>query len=247
MYKSLYDSFRHWYRTDGVHENSIWIFSDPHFGDPDMKKLRPNNIEDDELVKMINSVVGKHDTLICLGDVGDINYVKKLRGYKVLVTGNHDRGASYYKREKTRVKKLFAIPNSKELPYTAEEYMNSAKIRSQVLSEYPDTEYVVSRVVHVDNHLFDEVYEGPVMIGPKIVLSHEPLGWRYVLNLHGHDHWKIFETENPHINLCVEHNGYMPVLLKDIIESGILSTFDDIHRVTIDEATERSKNPQSNV
>ena len=105
----------------------------------------------------------------------------------------------------------------------------------------------ISRPQFEDNHLFDEVYEGPVMISPKIVLSHEPLGWRYVLNLHGHDHWKIFETENPHINLCVEHNGYMPVLLKDIIESGILSTFDDIHRVTIDEATERSKNPQSNV
>ena len=212
MYKSLYDSFRHWYRTDGVHENSIWIFSDPHFGDPDMKKLRPNNIEDDELVKMINSVVGKHDTLICLGDVGDINYVKKLRGYKVLVTGNHEKGASNYRRG------------------------------GYIEYEEPS---LITRVA--DNHLFDEVYEGPVMIGPKIVLSHEPLGWRYVLNLHGHDHWKSFETENPHINLCVEHNGYMPVLLKDIIESGILSTFDDIHRVTINEATERSKNPQSNV
>ena len=89
----LYDKFDHW-QNDG----NIWVYSDPHFADDEMKWLRADYIGDDAQVKSINSKVGKHDTLIILGDVGDVSFIKKLRGYKVLVMGNHDSGASNYKR-----------------------------------------------------------------------------------------------------------------------------------------------------
>ena len=61
--------------------------------------LRKNYIGDEEQIKRINSKIGKYDTLVILGDVGDIEWVRKIRGYKVLVMGNHDAGATNYKRQ----------------------------------------------------------------------------------------------------------------------------------------------------
>lgn len=92
MYKHLYDCFSHWY-----HGGTIYFYSDPHFADDEMKYLRKNYIGDEEQIKRIHACVGKNDTLIILGDVGDKEWLKKLRGYKVLILGNHDAGASTYK------------------------------------------------------------------------------------------------------------------------------------------------------
>ena len=61
-----------------------------------MKYLRKDYIGDEEQVARIRSKVGKNDTLIILGDVGDKEWLKKLRGYKVLILGNHDAGATTY-------------------------------------------------------------------------------------------------------------------------------------------------------
>ena len=92
MYKHLYDCFAHWY-----HGGTIYFYSDPHFNDANVKAMRKNYIGDEEQVKRIRSKVGKNDTLIILGDVGDKEFLKKIRGYKVLILGNHDAGASTYK------------------------------------------------------------------------------------------------------------------------------------------------------
>lgn len=93
MYKGLYDIFKHWYKG-----GRIFLYSDPHFADEEMKRLRKNYISDEEQIKRINKLVGKNDTIIFLGDIGDVECVKKIRGYKVLIMGNHDKGASNYKR-----------------------------------------------------------------------------------------------------------------------------------------------------
>lgn len=89
----LYEPFKKW-KDSGV----IWIFSDPHFGDSDCKLMDKKWISPEEQVDRINSKVGKKDTLIILGDIGDLEYVKLLKGYKVLIMGNHDKGASNYKK-----------------------------------------------------------------------------------------------------------------------------------------------------
>lgn len=71
---------------------TAYIISDLHFGEDDLKEAFPNRPKDEELIKKINAKVGRKDLLIILGDCGDLDYVRKLRGYKVLVAGNHEKG-----------------------------------------------------------------------------------------------------------------------------------------------------------
>jgi len=208
---------------------SVYLYSDPHFGDAEhFKLLKANNnvpeginsVEElDELqIKNINEVAHKCDTLICLGDVGNVELVKRLKaGYKVLITGNHDRGAEYYKRRITYNEKF-----------------------DPVLSGLPANGYESI----IDNKLFDEVYSGPLMISDKIILSHEPIVPcpRYLVNLHGHTHDRPHRYEfNEHLyyNFCAEAIDYKPISLSKLIKEGLLSKVDDIHRVAVDRAIDR--------
>ncbi len=207
MIEALYAPFRHWSET-----GTIWIYSDPHFNDDEMCYLRKNYIGDDEQVKRINAKVGKKDTLIILGDVGDVSFVKKLRGYKVLIMGNHDAGATTYQR--------------KEEP----------------AGTNPETGETYTR----DNGLFDEVFEGPVFITEKLLLSHEPVALPFAFNIHGHDHSNWSKNQDfQHMNVCAEHIDYTPVNFTHLIKYGLLSKVESIHRVTIDGATERKKNREA--
>jgi len=90
----MYDCFAHWFHEG---RGTVYFYSDPHFSDPEMVHLRKDYIGDEEQVKRINSKIGKYDTLVILGDVGDPTWIKKIRGYKVLIMGNHDVGATKYK------------------------------------------------------------------------------------------------------------------------------------------------------
>ena len=92
MRKHLYPIFAEkWYKG-----GALYFYSDPHFGDPEMPFIRRNYISDEEQITRIKSVVHKNDTLVVLGDVGDPTLFKGVKGYKILICGNHDRGASYY-------------------------------------------------------------------------------------------------------------------------------------------------------
>ena len=91
MISTLYPIFRRWSET-----GSVYILSDMHFEDSDCKLMDPDWISPDEQVEIINTVAHKPDTFICLGDVGNPEYIKKIRaGHKVLITGNHDRAGRY--------------------------------------------------------------------------------------------------------------------------------------------------------
>lgn len=179
MIKTLYTPFQKW-----SEKGTLWIYSDPHFSDPEMIHLRKNYIGDDEQVAQINSKVGKNDTIIFLGDIGDEEVVRRIRGYKVLIMGNHDKGASKY------------------------------------------------------TDIFNEVYEGPLFIAEKLILSHEPINLPFAFNIHGHDHSNWFSGEY-HLNVCAEHFDYYPVSLNKLIKTGLLSRVDSIHRMTIDRAVEK--------
>lgn len=197
MIKHLYDCFSHWYRG-----GNIWLYSDPHFGDEEMKYIRKDYIGDDEQVRRINSKVGKNDTIIFLGDIGDTEYIKKIRGYKVLIMGNHDAGASNYMRQ-------CGIGSDGKL---------------------------------YDNRLFDEVYEGPLMINDKVILSHEPIDLPFAFNFYGHDHSNWFSTVakyNNHLNVCAEWIDYTPISLVSLLRSGVTKNVENIHRMTIDGAIRR--------
>ena len=101
MAYELYPAFKHWMPAHG----NIWFYSDPHFSDEESWLLRKqfvyatDNVEafDNLQIETINKTCGKNDTLVILGDVGNIECVKKLKAKKkILILGNHDRGASYY-------------------------------------------------------------------------------------------------------------------------------------------------------
>nr|DAE40684.1 MAG TPA: metallophosphatase domain protein [Caudoviricetes sp.] len=235
MIESLYKPFQKW-----SEEGTIWIFSDPHFEDEDLVNAYDDRPSADELVRRINSKVGKCDTLICLGDVGALSYVPLLRGYKVLVMGNHDAGRTIYERQ--RYWKKF----DKER-YTKTEALDEMK------RCYPNREYGITRgnefnslfdywEVCADNGLFDEVYEGPVMISPKLMLSHEPINCgTWALNIHGHIHARSHKNGCYHYNVCADCHDYLPLNLNQFLKSGAFSYVVPIHRQTIDEATARCK------
>ena len=202
MIKGLYEVFAEKWLRGG----SVWIYSDPHFADDEMKYLRKNYIGDEEQLKRINSKLGKNDTIIFLGDIGDTSFISKIKGYKVLIMGNHEKGASNYKRE--------------------------------ITSDYIVDEEKGSRI-KIDNRLFDEVYEGPLMVSDRLLLSHEPIELpSFMFNIHGHDHSNWCKLKN-HMNVCAEHIDYTPVNLMNLLKNGLLKDVDDIHRVTIDGANKK--------
>ena len=234
MIKGLYKPFEHW------GENTCWIISDTHFDDPDLIHPYPDRPTAAEQVKLINSKVGKNDTLIILGDIGNIEWVRQLRGYKILVMGNHDASASSYKRQifkqkfdKTQYQKHEALEEMKRL--------------------YPDRAYSIIDVydfvapfdyweVSADNRLFDEVFAGPVLIGEKLILSHEPIeNCDWCFNIHGHTHDRNIVNDDYHFNVCADVINYTPINFNKWMKEGHLSKVKSLHRQTIDEATARRK------
>ena len=164
---------------------TIWLYSDPHFGDEELAAGIPERPSDLAQIQSINSKVGRKDLIIFLGDIGDVECVKKIRGRKILIAGNHDAGMSNYK------------------------------------------------------DVFEEVYEGPLMIGEKLILSHEPINTPWAFNLHGHIHEKDYTNDDYHYNCCADHINYTPINFNQWLKEGHLKNIKSIHRATIDNATER--------
>ena len=229
----IYDAFQYW------GEQTVWIYSDPHFDDEDLEYGIKNRPTSEEQVRCINAKAGRKDTLIILGDVGNIECVRKLRaGRKVLICGNHDLGATRYKREV--VKRVF----------DRDIHPDKAEIRSIMEQEFPgwcihiEEEYdfhcpFERWIAYADNMLFDEVYEGALIVGEKLILSHEPVEIPWLYNIHGHDH--AGRKRKNHLNVCSDVIGYEPVNLTQKLKSGLMSAITTIHRATIDSATERRK------
>lgn len=219
---------------------TCWIISDTHFGDKDLKQGIHNRPSDEELVKSINAKCGKTDLLIHLGDVGDVSYVKQLRAkYKILIMGNHDSGRTNYERQ------VITRTFPQEIFQKDEALLEMQRI-------YPGCRYIISEeydfenenyvwVVKADNMLFDEVYEGPLMIGEKLILSHEPVDVPWAYNICGHIHDPKHKNDKRHFNVCSDVIGYVPINMNQWMKSGALAHIETIHRDTIDKATERKK------
>ena len=183
MIAGLYDIFAHWHK-----QGTVWIYSDTHFNDKDLAVGVKNRPSAEEHLKLINSKVGKKDTLILLGDVGDIEIARRLKGYKILIAGNHDAGMSNYK------------------------------------------------------DVFDEVYAGALIVGEKLILSHEPVDVPWAFNIHGHVHSGEPMSDNQHFNVCGEaRKCYEPVNLNQFMKAGFMAKIQTIHRDTIDKATKRAR------
>lgn len=230
----LYKIFDHWHQQGTVH-----IISDTHFDDEELRAGFPDRPTDEDIVKSINAKVGRKDTLIILGDVGSVDLLRQLRGYKVLIMGNHDKGVSNYQRQVI----------TRKFP---RELFQKHEALDEMKRVYPDCRYIISDkydfendnyvwTVKADNGLFDEVYEGPLMISEKLILSHEPVDVPWAFNLHGHIHDPKHKNDKRHFNVCADVIGYIPINFNQFVKSGFLSKVETIHRSTIDKATAKSK------
>lgn len=228
----IYDVFQRWANQ------TVWIYSDPHFGDKELAAGVPNRPSASEQVKKINECVGRKDTIIFLGDIGDVNYIRQIRGRKILVMGNHDAGRTNYKR-------VIKTLNFDVQKYTKEQ------VREKLILDYPGWDIDINKVydittppfiyweARVDNCLFDEVYEGALIVGEKLILSHEPVDIPWLFNIHGHDH--AGKPRKNHLNVCSDVIGYKPVNFNKFLKEGHMSKVETIHRQTIDKATDRKK------
>jgi calcineurin-like phosphoesterase family protein len=234
MLSGIYDSFQHW----GKNYQTVWIYSDPHFDDAELANNIVGRPTPEEQVKRINTKCGRRDCLIILGDVGNVEYVRQLRaGHKVLIMGNHDTGASNYKRQViTRVYDQDKYTKEEILAKTKAEFHNwKITIKDSWESPFSFRFWVVT----VDNLLFDEVYEGALIVAEKLILTHEPVEIPWLFNIHGHDHTD-YKRKN-HLNVCSDVINWEPINFNQFLKSGFASKIQTIHRETIDKATKRKK------
>lgn len=187
MITTLYKCFQHW-----SEKGSVYIISDTHFDDLDRNKMG-YEISNFDQYQILYKTIHKNDTLIHLGDVGNPRYLLDVKGYKVLIKGNHDQG-------RKSISQMAVDPDHRAW-----------------------------------EDFFDEVYDGPLIIAPKIILSHEPIDVTWALNIHGHDH--SGHSDMYHLNLAPPKAGYRPLNLGELIKKRGLSYIEDIHRQTIDYAT----------
>ena len=84
---------------------------------------------------------------------------------------------------------------------------------------------------------FDEIYTGPLFVADRLILSHEPIQGLegFAMNIHGHDHTANFRPN--HVNLASNVYHFRVFNLGASIKGGLLSRVENIHRVTIDNAT----------
>lgn len=182
MIQGLYGFAKKW-----SEKGSVWMISDTHFDDID-RDVMGYTISSQEQADILKKYIHKNDTLVHLGDVGELSYLENLPGYKVLILGNHDWTATKYRC------------------------------------------------------VFDEVYEGPLIIGKKLIISHEPVDVSWAANIHGHVHYQPYENDctTGRINLAANVCNYTPVSLGELIRNGLLANVIDIHRQTVDRAIKTS-------
>lgn len=152
--------------------------------------------------------------------------------------------------ENMRVLFNYATPQEQIENINARVYKNDMLI---ILGDIGNPEWLKqlkckNRVLITGNHdrgnefykeYFMEIYNGPVFISNKILLSHEPIVGKNWLNIHGHVHDFYTANIEPNNMICCAANiiNYQPLWLNKIIETGMLNSIKDIHRETIDEAT----------
>ena len=247
MLPQLYENFQRW--SDG---GTVWLYSDPHFDDADCKTISTEWPSPEEQIAKINKKVHKDDTLIILGDIGNPEYIKRIKaGYKILIAGNHDLGLTNYKKTISHeIREIFAEYIDDEEKYEIDIAIERKSLYKYLCEKYPyakisiQERYEFHSPFHffdatIDDNLFDEVYGGPLFIGEKILLSHEPIDLPFGLCIHGHCHSVkgLYDGGNK-FNVCSNTIGFKPINLSEIIKAGFLKRVETIHRLTIDKAGE---------
>lgn len=210
MISSLYLPFQKWSQN-----GSIWLYSDPHFGDWESYTFRGLTINqtkeelDQFQIDNINKVVHKGDTIIFLGDIGDPTSLKKIKGYKILITGNHDKGKSVYKE------------------YFDEIYTGCLTISDRIILSHEPIDNCPPFLFNIHGH--DHAGQDFINYVLKDYDADMPLDQLTVNYLATIKQYKLNK-----LNVCAEWLNYTPVSLKTIIKSGVLTNIPTIHRDYLD-------------
>ena len=215
MISSLYPPFQKWSQ-----KGSVWLYSDPHFGDWESYTFRglTSNKTKEELdqfqINNINKVVHKCDTIIFLGDIGDPVPLKNIKGYKVLITGNHDKGASVYK------------------DYFDEIYTGCLTISDKIILSHEPIKDCQTFFfnIHGHDHSGQDFIEY-VLKDYDADMSLDSMTKNYLNSI------KKYKLNR--LNVCAEWINYTPVNLKEIINVGILAPISTIHRDYLDNINEK--------
>ena len=228
----LYEPFEKWY-----HGGCIYLYSDPHFQkDTEMEQFFKWPTAEERLAR-INKCVTKNDTFVCLGDVGDrLDLIAQIKcDYKVLITGNHDKGNSVYQKKEKLIDWMW--PNEAKGEFAVHKNWYIGELKGGKVK------------VCCKEGYFDEVYDGPLFISDKILLSHERIDLPFCINIHGHEHcaesWfdlvgiqtVIGMVQTASFNIASDVVDFKPIRLDEIISKYPLKKVHSIHRITIDNAT----------
>lgn len=222
---------------------NVYIISDLHFSDKDMSDFF-NHPPTEEKIKIINSTVSRQDCLIVLGDLGQYRWIKDIRAkVKICLLGNHDTGAKKFQR-RTYYKKYDADEYTLEEAYDDFKGIYSSKY--WVISHYEgwDTCHAPFHyyIFTADDKLFDYVFQGPLIIGEKVILSHEHIAIPGMYNIHGHHHSPDWQNTEERICLCSEKIDFTPLNLKKLLTDGRLKNIKTVHELTIEKAKARKAN-----
>ena len=211
MIKSLYKIFQHW-----SNNGSVYLYSDPHFGDWESYTFRglTTNKTKEELDQFqadnINKVVHKSDTIIFLGDIGDPSLLKKIRGYKVLITGNHDKGSSIYEE------------------YFDEIYTGCLTISDRIILSHEPIENCPPFLFNIHGHDHSgRDFTAYVLKDYDADMPNTEMTKNYLTCIKNYKLNKL--------NICAEWTNYTPLSLDVIIKSGVLANIPTIHRNYLDE------------
>lgn len=128
MINTLYPIFRQW-----SSKGSVYLISDTHFDDDDCKLMDEKWISPEEHLKNL-SHINKNDTLIHLGDVGNPEYMNKLKCHKVLIMGNHDQSSEKF------------------IPYFDEVYTGSLIIAEKIILSHEPLDINWAFNIHGHDH-----------------------------------------------------------------------------------------------
>ena len=129
----------------------IWFTSDPHFGHTNIIKYSSRPFADvremnDELVKRHNALVKENDVVYRLGDFS-LNkamaklYLPQLKGYHILIPGNHDHCHPVHTKKEEKRKAMFDYymnAGFKDIRITDKLYMNGTNVNLHHMPYYEE-------------------------------------------------------------------------------------------------------------
>jgi calcineurin-like phosphoesterase family protein len=126
------------------------------------------------------------------------------KGHKVLITGNHDRGAAYYK------------------DYFDEIYTGCLTISDRIILSHEPIEGCPLFLFNIHGHDHNGTDFKKYAFKDQRVVTTDSM---VLVMLAAIKQYKLNR-----FNVCAEWINYQPVALKDIINSGVLSNIPTIHR-----------------